>query len=142
MFLLTFDESFSPCIHNEYGSSRRSVDVISVPAASSFFQKALASVLQSSFYLSHISISSREISWCAGTWRCEKLIGSQSRNFLVAIIRSKEFCVAVAFCSDQICNTEPIHSHFQRTLIHWICGRTCIIVQLQLPQRISPLFYS
>jgi hypothetical protein len=44
MFPLTFDESFSPCIHNGHGSSQRSVDVTSVPAPSSFFQKALAFV--------------------------------------------------------------------------------------------------
>jgi hypothetical protein len=67
MFPLTFDESVSPCIHNYHGSSQRSVDVTSVPAASYFFQKALASVSQSSFDLPHISISSLEIYWCAGT---------------------------------------------------------------------------
>jgi hypothetical protein len=67
MFLLTFDESFSPYIHSDHGSSHRSVDVTSVPAASYVFQNALASVLQSSFALPHISISSLEISWYAGT---------------------------------------------------------------------------
>jgi hypothetical protein len=103
MFLLTFGESFSPCIHSDHGSSHRSVDVTSVPAASYFFHKALSSVSQLPFSLPHISISSLEISWCAGTWRCEELIGSRSRTFIVAIIRSKEFVVAIAFCSNQIC---------------------------------------
>jgi hypothetical protein len=97
MFLLTLDESFSPCIHNDHGSSHRSVDVTSVTVASYFFQNALASVSHSLFALPHISISSLDISWCAGTWWCEKLIGSRSRIFLVAIIISKEFVVAVAF---------------------------------------------
>jgi hypothetical protein len=67
MFPLTFDESVYPCIHNYHGSSQRYVNVTSVPAASSFFQKALASVSQASFALPHISISSLEIYWCAGT---------------------------------------------------------------------------
>jgi hypothetical protein len=56
MFLLTFDESFSPCVYNDHGASHRSVDVTSVPSAPSFFKKALASVSQSSFALPDISI--------------------------------------------------------------------------------------
>jgi hypothetical protein len=67
MFLLTFDEKKSPCIHNDHGSSHRSVDLTSVPAASYFFQNTLASVSQSPFALPRISISSLEIYWCAGT---------------------------------------------------------------------------
>jgi hypothetical protein len=97
MFLLTFDESFSPCIHNDHGSSHRSDYVTSVPVVSSFFQKALASVSQLAFALPHICISSLDMSCCAGTLWCEKLIRSRFRTFLVAIIRSKEFVAAVAF---------------------------------------------
>jgi hypothetical protein len=67
MFLSTFDDYFSACIHNDHGSSQMSVDVTIVPAASSFFQKAVASVSQSLFALPHISIPSIEIFWCAGT---------------------------------------------------------------------------
>jgi hypothetical protein len=83
LFPLTFDEIFSSFIH-DHGSSHRYVDVTSVHDVSSFSQKDLASVSQSLFALPYIH-----------SIRCERLIGSLSRNFSVAIIRSKEFVVDV-----------------------------------------------